>query len=340
MELPEEPNSTAAEQPIDYWGIFKAIWIKRSLITKIVAGVTILTIGVSLLLSNKYRSTAIVLPDSEGSKLGGLGGLADLASMAGVSVGGGKSWNELYPQIILSDAVLHDVIYKKYHSEDFKDSVTLIEYFEFDNKDPQKNYDKTYENLTKMLEVNADKKTRVLTVSLVLYESQLAADIVNTILQRMDEFIRTKRISNASERRKWIDQRLTDVKSDLSKAENNLKDFRERNRVISNSPQLLLEQQRLIREVEINSTVFIELKKQLELAKIDEINTMPIINILDAARYTTIKESPKRSVIVIVMFLLALSASAGYVIVDHHYHKQIEEFRKKMRELRNSPGTA
>jgi uncharacterized protein involved in exopolysaccharide biosynthesis len=253
--------------------------------------------------------------------------------MAGVSVGGGKSWNELYPQIIVSEAVLKSVIYKKYRSEDFKDSVNLIEYFEFDNKDPQKNYDRSYETLTKMLEISADKKTRVLTVSMVLNESQLAADIINAVLFRLDDFIRNKRISNASERRKWIDQRLFDVKADLTKSENTLKDFRERNRVVTGSPQLLLEQQRLIREVEINSTVFIELKKQLELAKIDEINTMPIINILDAARQTSIKESPKRRTIIITMFLISIIMSSGYIIFTQIYRNQILNFRVKIREI-------
>ncbi len=334
MESSEE-SIAPQEKTFDYWSIAKVLWIKKNTIIKIVLIVSIITSGITLLISNKYRSTAIVLPDSEGSKLGGLGGLADLASMAGVSVGGGKSWNELYPQIIVSEAVLKSVIYKKYKSEEFKDSVNLIEYFEFDNKDPKKNYDKTFEALAKLLEINADKKTRVLTLSMVLDESQLAADIINTILFRLDDFIRNKRISSASERRKWIDQRLSDVKSDLAKGENSLKDFRERNRVIMGSPQLLLEQQRLIREVEINSTVFIELKKQLELAKIDEINTMPIINVLDAARQTTIKDSPKRSVIVIMMFLLSLLLSIGYIIVNQLYSKQIIDLRLRLKELRN-----
>jgi uncharacterized protein involved in exopolysaccharide biosynthesis len=47
---------------------------------------------------------------------------------------------------------------------------------------------------------------------------------------------------------------------------------------------LMMEQERFAREVEINSTVFIELKKQLEIAKIEEIKNIPLINVLDPAR--------------------------------------------------------
>lgn len=331
-----EEQKSNESNPIDYWGILKVVWLKRSTIIKVVGLITIFTIGISLLLSNKYRSTAIVLPDNEGSKSGGMGGLADLASLAGVSVGGGKSWVELYPNIITSESVLKNVIYAKFKSKEFKDSVNLIQYLELDDKDTLKNYDRAQESFRKELEINADKKTRILTVSLVLDESQLAADIINKVLKELDLFIKTKRISNASERRSWIEQRLSDVRRDLERSENILKDFRERNRQVGGSPQLLLEQQRLMRDVEINSTIFIELKKQLELAKIDEINTMPIINILDAARQTTIKESPKRSIIVITIFMLSFFLSVGYYIVDHLFKAQINEIRVKLRDFKKT----
>lgn len=327
--------SAPRENKIDYWSIVTTLWFHKIVIIKFVTIVTIITVGITLLLPNQYRSTAVVLPDNEGAKLGNLGGLADLASIAGVSVGGGKSWVELYPQIIVSEAVLRNVIFKKFKSAEYKDSVNLIAYFDFDYTDTLKNYDKTLEKLVKKLEVGSDKKTRVVSVALILDESTLAADIVNSILQELDHFIRTKRISNASERRKWIDQRLSDVKRDLTKAENNLKEFRVQNRLITGSPQLLLEQQRFIREVEINSTIFIELKKQLELAKIDEINTMPIINILDSARQTTIKESPKRSIIVITMFLISLFISAGYLVIMNLYHERIVAARQRLLSIYN-----
>ena len=67
-------------------------------------------------------------------------------------------------------------------------------------------------------------------------------------------------MTNASEQRKWIEARLTEVKEDLEKSENRLKEFREKNRRIVDSPQfspkrcisgLLLEQERLIRDVQI-----------------------------------------------------------------------------------------
>ena len=47
--------------------------------------------------------------------------------------------------------------------------------------------------------------------------------------------------SFAAEQRKYLDKRIAQVKDSLKTAENKLKNFREQNRVIAQSPQLLLE---------------------------------------------------------------------------------------------------
>jgi len=94
-----------------------------------------------------------------------------------------------------------------------------------------------------------------------------------------------------------------------------LKEFRERNRRIMDSPQLMLEQERLARDVQINSTVFIELKKQLEVAKIEEIKNIPIINVLDEARPAVARSSPRRTRSAVLTFFLSLAvaiATAGF----------------------------
>ena len=63
------------------------------------------------------------------------------------------------------------------------------------------------------------------------------------------------------------------MKQDLTKAENRLKEFREKNRQVL-SPQLLLEQERLIRDVQINATIYTERRKQFELVKIEEVKNI------------------------------------------------------------------
>ena len=74
-----------------------------------------------------FESTVTILPEY-GSKSTTLSGLTQLASLAGVRVGEGAP-TEIYQNLITSETVLGDVIYAKYKTEKFKDSVNLLQYF-------------------------------------------------------------------------------------------------------------------------------------------------------------------------------------------------------------------
>lgn len=162
-------------------------------------------------------------------------------------------------------------------------------------------------------------------------EPRLSADIVDKVSEEVVKFIRTKRTTNASEHRKCIDARLVEVKRDLEKSEKTLKDFREKKRQVSGSPELLLEQERLVREVQINSTLYVELKKQYELVKIEEIKNIPIINVMDEARPAARKERPKRSTIVLAALFLSFFGGVGYVVVHHRYKDALSELANSLR---------
>ena len=58
-----------------------------------------------------------------------------------------------------------------------------------------------------------------------------------------------------------------------------------------------------MRNVEILQTVFIELTKQLEIAKIDQIKDAPVLNVKEYAKNPVKKAGPKRAnALIIIMF--------------------------------------
>ncbi|MGA9364070.1 MAG: Wzz/FepE/Etk N-terminal domain-containing protein [Bacteroidota bacterium] len=331
--LSGQESSSTERKPIDWIELLSAVWKSRKLIASVVGLVTVLAVIYSLILPEYFRSTATLLPETEKSKLAGLGDLSELASLAGVSTGE-VSLTKLYPTIIKSESVLKIVIYAQYQTNKFKDPVNLIQFWEIKGKTPEQAYEAGLKALGNGLDVSLDLKTGVVSISMETREPQLSADIINNITSELDKFIRTKRTTNASEQRKWIEGRLVEVKRDLEKSEGVLKEFRENNRRVIDSPQLLMEQDRLIREVQINSTLYIELKKQYELAKIEEIKNIPIINVMDPARPAARKERPKRFNIVITFFLISACGSLLYVIGRDRYD---QEFRKALYVFRRKP---
>ena len=326
--------------PFDFEELFTVLWGSRKLIGVITASVTVAAVIISFLLPQYYSSTVIILPETNPSKLAGLGGLSDLASLAGVNVGGEASLSKLYPIIVKSEAVLKNVIYQKYVVNSFADSVNLIKIWGIEEEKPQLAYESMLRALREELEVSLDNKTNVLSISLMTKEPQLSADIVNAVASQLDLFVRTKRTTNASEQRKWIEGRLKEVKGDLESSENALKDFRENNRRIADSPQLLLEQERFIREVQINSTLYTELKRQYELTKIEEIKNIPIVNIMDTGRASATRDKPQRKLIVIFSFFLSLLAGIGFVYVKFTYSERIASVQSFLkREFQTSSNT-
>ena len=257
------------------------LWDERRLILggSLLAAVAVLL--VSLLFPRYYRSSATILPELDKNKFAGLAQLQGLANLAGLSAGT-TDLSRLYPAIATSDAVLRSVILQRYRTVAFTDSVDLIRYFALDEESDEKNMYEALKSVRNLLGVANDTKTNIVTLWVEMREPQLAADVLNAAIRQVDAFMRLKRTTSASEQARWIGDRLAQVEPELRQSEEALRDFREKNRRVSDSPDLLLRQERLIREVTIRSTIAVELKKQLELAKIEEIRNVPIVNVLDA----------------------------------------------------------
>src|SRR3989304_4461535 len=237
-ELSQEPEAN----PINWVEILSFLWSSRKLIGFATGVATVGAISVSLLLPEYFRSTATLLPETEKSKLASLGGLSDLAALAGVNVGGNGSFAKLYPTIVKGEAVLRNVIYAQYQTEEFPIPVDLIKYWEIEEATPERDYETALKVLREGLEVSSDNKTNVVTIAIETPEPALSAAIVNNVTNELDAFIRTKQTTNAGEQRRWIEDRLEQVKKDLGRSEDVLKEFREKNRRVGDSPQLLLEQ--------------------------------------------------------------------------------------------------
>lgn len=302
---------------------FNKLWINRKKFIIINTVVLVLTLAYLLFLTKPYFQSNVTILPEYGSKSSMFSQLSGLASIAGVKVGDSAP-TELYQNIITSETVLQDVIYSKYKTNEFSDSVNLIKYFGIDGKDEnpflkkRKEFLALYEILLQGgISTEVDRMTKILNVTVKMPEAQLSADVANNLVKSLDLYIRTQRKSYATEQSFYLEKRTSQIKDSLINAENRLKNFREQNRVTSQSPKLLLEQGRLMRNVEILQTVFIELTKQLEIAKIDQIKDAPVLNVKEYAKNPVKKAGPKRaSSLITIMFFSFILSSLYFVFKD------------------------
>jgi uncharacterized protein involved in exopolysaccharide biosynthesis len=328
----EEKIQDFVEKFLPYFLKLWKNWKKLLIINGIVLILSFLYL--LLLVKSYYESTVSILPEY-GNKSSMLSQLSGLASLAGVSVGSGAP-TEIYQNLLQGESVMAPVIYRMYLTKEYPDSVNLIQYFKVKIKDPNPEIQKRKQYLAvndllikALVSTDLDRMTKILTVKVTMPEAQLSADVVNKLVESLDQYIRTKRRSYAGEQRYYLEKRVDQIKDSLRICENKLKDFREQNRMIAQSPNLLLDQGRLMRNVEIQQNVYIELTKQLELAKIDEIRDAPILNINENAQNPIKKAGPNKLSRLILIFFFSVLLSCAYFLFEDMIKRTYKFIRTK-----------
>ncbi len=269
-----------------------------------------------------YRATITILPVYSSSS--GIERLGGLFNLTGVNVAEGGSV-KIYESILLSETVLGRVIYHKYQTEKYDSLVNLLEFFEvgadesFGEAERERlRFLSVFRMMQKSrLQIELDKVEGMMTVRVEMPESKLAADVANELAASLDWYVQTQRKSNAAERRKYLELRQAEIQDSLRNYEDLLKNFRERNVIISQSPQLLLEESRLLRAAEMYHRVNVELFQQLELARIDEVKDAPIINLKEEAREPVLKSGPRRAIIFLMVSFVAFMSIAVFYATKH-----------------------
>ena len=327
------------DDEIDIRALFQVLCNDRKRIIQITAVVTFIGVIYALLATPLYKSTITMYP-SEQESGGQLSQLQGMASTFGFDMGGGEpSFN--IPDIVQSRRLKTELIYHEWNSDDFETPVNLIHYWEIDDTtgislNPINwikalfalDKDSDYRRLkweTDALKVLNDRisvnesKSGLISVGILMEEPEIAADMANTMYPAIVDFTVEIHSKQARLNREFIERRQVEVKEELTEFEEVLKVFRERNRSIMESPQLQLEIERLMREVQIKTQVYITLQQQYELAQIEEAKETPTVVILDEGNVAIEKYSPKRKLIVVLSLLVG-----GFigVITSLIYHKK------------------
>lgn len=315
--------------------ILSPILAERRRILWFTALITLMTLFINFfVLSPYYRASVVLLPDTESGSLSFAGQFSEIARFADLS-GISTEIVRLYPAIAASNTVLERVVQKEFKAKDSDAGVNLIQFFEFGDEEAEEGLFRAVEELRSFLSHEYDSKTNLLTFTLEMTDPVMAADVLNAVIEDLDRFMRSGRATNASERVGWIEERLEHVKDSLTIAEEALRAFRARNRSVSNSPDLLLQQERLRRDVELASTVYIELSRQLELARLEEVNSSPVLHILDSAVPPFRKVGPRRLLNTLAMMILTIVVSSVYYVSRARYGTELSEF---LQRVRSKPG--
>src|SRR3984885_2205224 len=183
----------------DRWLIFRtAAWT-------VVAGIVL-----SLVLPVRYMATTSILPPQGGSAGSGLlsqlGNLGSVASLAGGSLGL-KNPNDLQVAMLKSRTV-EDAMVDRFH---------LMDLFKVTRRSDARN---TFE---KIVDIDTGAKDGLIRISVTDPSAERAEEMANGYVEEFKKLSATLAVTEASQRRLFFEQQLTQAKDNLANAEEALK---------------------------------------------------------------------------------------------------------------------
>ena len=305
----------------------------------------VLTFLLSFALPKRWTAEAGFIPESSTS-IQLPSGISALAGELGFSIPSGDptSTPDFYTAVTQSRSLLERTMLTRFAVPRAApaDSAALIDILEIEDDTPRERMESAVEWMQDHTSADVDAKTGVISIKAELPDPDLAAAVVSRMVGLLNEFNQRTRNLRARERRKFTEGRASDAQRDLDNAENALRIFLSRNRQIDNSPELQFEQGRLDRQVQLRTDVYQTLRREYEVARIDEINDTPVLTVVDAPVPPAKPSSPRRVRMAAVAAVLGVLAGVSLAFLREYLNRSRElhpmAFDRLVRVWRRRPA--
>jgi capsule polysaccharide export protein KpsE/RkpR len=218
----QDPEDKRAEK---LW----ALWRSRGFLWGVAWKTLIASIVVAFLVPAHYKSAVRFVPaenstnNSSGSMMGllskALGGSDSLSSGLGLDAAGllgAKTPGAFYVEVLKSRTVQD----------------RLINRFDLRARYRKSTYVEAGKKLAKFTEIEEDKKSGVITLTVTDYEPAVAAQIANAYIEELNRLAVDLNTSSAHRERQFLEQRLATAKEDLAHASAGLSQFSSKNTMV------------------------------------------------------------------------------------------------------------
>jgi len=285
---------TQTQPPLTFSVWIAGIIARWRLVLWVMAGTLVVAALAAIILPPVYEAHASFVTSSSSSSktsnsLGSSSslGLQGVASQLGLSTGGDPSESpNFYVKLIQSEELRRRLLNSRFQnprSDNPRDSATLLDILRIRNDDPVRRMEIALKKMQKAISTDFDLKTNVVDLVVKARWSDLAAAMANRTVALVDAFNHEQRATRARSRRVFLEGRLDSSKVQLQQAEERQRFFYEQNRQWRSSPQLVFEEGQLRRNVDVATDLFLQLQRQFESARLDEINDAPLITVVDPA---------------------------------------------------------
>lgn len=327
---------------------FKAIWqalLKHKyLFVKTVAATFVIACIITLGLPNYYNASVTLAPENGGKSSGG--GLSSLASSFGVSVGGMSSGEDalspsLYPDMMNSVDFKTSLFPIKIHELNSKDFYTYYDYLKDHQRVPwwsrvfkaifsifgsEEKEEVSEVNpfmltrkqsgiigvMNKKISCNVDKKTNVISISVIDQDPLVAATMADSVKQRLQDAITAYRTSKARVDLEYNKKLYEETKAKYDVARQEYAAYADANTdvILQRDRNKLTE---LENEMQLRYQAYSTVSAQLQAAEAKVQEETPAFTTLQNVTVPLLKAGPVRSKIVVVFCFLVFVITCFYV---------------------------
>ena len=352
MSIPENLPQVFEDDSIDLIALLKQIYQGRKLILLSAFVAAILGVVVALATPNTYTSGATFIPQTGGDSKPS-SSLSGLASLAGINLGGMGGGSDIpptiYPQIVTSIPykldlldenieVLGNVIsLREYLSNDSNSSILgairkytiglpstifsslrgTMDYEAIQTQDEiyQINEDDRilFNLINNRLILSSNGNSGVISLEFSDKDKFVAAQVANRAMHLLQERIIAFKNNSARELLDFTTRQYQKNKTSYEALQDSIAIFKDQNLNISSSLyQNRLD--RLMRELNIASSVVGQLASQVEQAKLRVNKETPLFIIIEPVSIPYDRSAPKRYLMVIIWVILGVVLSTGFVL--------------------------
>lgn len=284
---------------LQHWKLFAVVPVFAALMGVLLAS----------FLPPSYVGTATFVLESRGTA-SAAGGLGALIGQFGITVPReGAQSPRFYAELAKSRALLELLLQTPFGVAG--DSAVLLSLLRVRGESEELRLYRGVRLLRKRLNVIVDPLTNIVRVRAAAGSASLAAAMANEVVSKLNNFNLRVRQSQARARRAFVEARAEQAQRDLLGVEETLREFLDRNRDYERSPMLRFQYARFERQVQVRQEVYLTLMRELETARIEEVNDTPLLTVIDSATVPPLRDGPSRLGFGLAALFVGLLASAG-----------------------------
>lgn len=192
---------------------------------------------------------------------------------------------------------------------------------------------KVYEIISNNIQLELNSKDGYIVLGYSFGEPEAVAQITQNLYTTLDKYVRNYKAQKAEDNLIFVQSSYEDARADFLRKQSELAAFQDANRDLSTaSARAIL--RRLNSEYDIAFTVYNELAKQLEQAKLAVKQSIPVLTVIDPVVVPNQKSAPRRAMILIVFTFLGVIIGIGWVFIKPF----IDDLRSSVRSAHPSPS--